>query len=182
MLKNILYFCRIMETGGELTQVAINVLEWSGSITDVIWNPFSSSQWFFTTIIQSPIWFRSALIISFLWIIAIIWTAKDSNARGSSFWFQALSVLFVIILGPIFGILLYISIRPQWRKWDKTPWRDVSFQSVQVCENCGNFNNIEHKYCTSCGENLQNTCRECQHKYPKCYAYCPHCGAPRLEE
>ena len=181
MKKTFYIFCEIMETGG-LAQATIALIEWSGNITDVVWNPFSWSEWFITTILQSPIRLRSTLIICFLRIIAIIWTAKDSGARHPSFRFQLLSVLFVVILGPIFGILLYIAIRPQWWKWDKSSWRDVSFQSVQICENCGNFNNIEHKYCTSCGENLQNTCRECQHKYPKCYAYCPHCGAPRLEE
>jgi hypothetical protein len=181
VVKTFYIFCEYMETW-DLAQTAINILEWSWDITDVIWNPFTSPEWILGTILWSPIRLRSTLILCFLWIVAIIWTAKDSGARSSSLWFQFLSVLLVVALGPVFGILLYVAIRPQWWKWDKTPWRDTSFQSIQVCDNCGNFNNIEHKYCTSCWESIQDTCRECQNKYPKCYAYCPHCGAPRLEE
>jgi len=167
---------------GQLAQTAIEILEWNGDITDVIWNPFTSLSWFFGEILGNPIRFWSTLVIFFIRLIAIIWVIKDSTARSSSFWFHFLSVLFVIVLGPIFGVLLYVAIRPQWWKWDKTPRRDILFQSIQVCENCGNFNDIEHKYCTSCGESLQNTCRECQNSYPKSYAYCPFCGAPRLED
>lgn len=170
-----------METG-ELAQTTIAILEWSWNITDIIWNPFTSSQWFFSVIFNNPIWLWLALVIFFLRICALTWTIKDACSRSSSFWFQLLATILIIILWPIFGLLLYIAIRPQWRKWDKTPRRDTFFQNIQVCENCGNFNKIDHACCTSCGESLQTSCRECHHKYPKSYAYCPHCGAPRLEE
>ena len=179
--KTFYLFCESMETG-DLAQTTIAILEWSWDITDIIWNPFTSSEWFFWVIWNNPVWRWSALIIFFLRICALIWTIKDSNARSSSFWFQLLSALCVIILGPIFGLLLYIAIRPQWWKRDKTPRRDTLFQNIHVCENCWNFNQIDHAYCTCCGENLQTSCRECQQKYSKSYAYCPHCGAPRLEE
>ena len=56
--------------------------------------------------------------------------------------------------------------------------RDTLFQKIQECENCGEFNQIDHMYCTSCGESLHTTCRECQCKYSKSYSYCPNCGAP----
>ena len=174
-------FCDFMETW-ELAQATIAILEWSWNIEEIIWNPFSSSGWFMNTILQNSIWFWLSIIIFFLWLCALIWVIKDANARSSSFWFQLFSALLVIILTPIFWVLLYIAIRPQWLKRDKTPWRDVAFQQIQVCENCWNFNNISNDYCTSCWENLQNTCRECQKKYSKVYAYCPHCWAPRLEE
>lgn len=167
---------------GELTQAAIAILEWSGNVSDIIWNPFTSSDWFFATIMWNSIRFWPALVVFFLRICALIRTIKDANARSSSFWFQALAVLLVIILGPIFGILLYIAIRPQWWKRDKTPRREAIFQQSQVCENCWKFNQIDHACCTSCGESLQNSCRECQQKYSKSYSYCPYCGAPRLEE
>jgi len=170
-----------METW-ELAQTAISLLESDWNISDVIWNPFNSSEWLLNVILNNPVRLRSTIIVFFLWIISLIWTIKDANARSWSFWFPFLSAIIVILLTPIFGLPLYIAIRPQWWNWDKTPWRNTLFQSIQVCENCGNFNNIEHAYCTSCWEILQNTCRECQNLYPKCYAYCPHCGAPRLEE
>jgi hypothetical protein len=182
VLKKTFYiFCEIMETG-ELTQAAINVLEWSGDITDVISKPFTSSEWFFSTIFQSDIRLWSAIVILLILISALIWVVKDANARSSSFWFQCLSAIIVLLFTPVFGILLYIAIRPQWYKWDKTAWRDTLFQNSQICENCWEFNHINNLYCTSCGESLCSTCRECETKYSRNYSYCPHCGAPRLED
>lgn len=170
-----------METG-EFAQTAINILEWSWDLTDVIWNPFASSEWFLDTILTNSVWFRSAIVIFLLRLAILIWVVKDSSARSSSFWFQLLAVLLVIAFTPIFWLLLYIAIRPQWWKWDKTPWRDTLFQKFQNCENCWELNQIDHLYCTSCWEALHTTCRECQHKYSKSYAYCPNCWAPQLEE
>ena len=181
MKKTFYIFCETMETG-ELAQVAINVLEWSWDITDVIWNPFSSIEWFFSTIRDSTFRFRTALIIFFVWLSILIWVVKDANARSSSFWFQLLAVFLIVAFTPVFWLLLYIAVRPQWWKWDKTPWRDTLFQKTQICENCWEFNQTNHLYCTTCWESLHTTCRECQTKYSKNYSYCPNCGAPHLEE
>lgn len=166
-----------METG-ELTQAAINLIEWSENI----WNIIPSSDWFFSSIFQNNIRLWSAIVIFLIRIAALIWVIKDANARSSSFWFQFLSVIIVLLFTPIFWILLYIAIRPQWWKWDKTAWRETLFQTAQVCENCWEFNNIDNLYCTSCWESLHTICRECQTKYSKNYSYCPKCGAPSLEE
>jgi len=170
-----------METG-QLAQVAIDIIDWSWDIADAIWNPLSSSEWFLDSIINNPIRLRFVLVISFFRLIALIRTIKDSNARSSSILFQILSALIVMILGPVFWLLLYIAIRPQWWKWDKTPWRDISFLNIQICENCEHYNHIENSYCTNCWEYLQSECRECQSIYPKSYLYCPDCGAPNLQE
>lgn len=170
-----------METG-DFAQTAINIIEWSWNITDVIWNPFTSAEWVLNTIIDSPFWFRTAIIIFLLWLAVLIRTIKDASARSSSFWFQLISVLLIIGFTPIIWLLLYIAIRPQWWKRDKTPRRDTLFQKTQTCENCWEFNKIDHLYCTSCWESLHTTCRECQNKYSSSYSYCPNCGAPRLEE
>lgn len=132
-------------------------------------------------IFQNSVWFWVALLIFFFWILALVWTIKDSNARSYSFWFVFLSALCVILLTPILGIPLYVAIRPQWWKWDKVSWRNNQFLHIQSCENCGNDNLIENKCCTFCGERLTTVCRECQKEYSKSYDYCPECGAPRLE-
>ena len=167
-----------METG-ELAQAAINIIEWNPNLIE---NPFTSGQWFFSTIFQNNIRLWSAIVIFLIRIAALVRVIKDANARSSSFWFQFLSAVIVLLFTPIFGILLYIAIRPQWWKWDKTAWRDAIFQQTQVCENCWEFNQIENLYCTSCWESLTTTCRECQTRYSKNYSYCPNCGAPSLEE
>ncbi len=168
-----------METG-ELAQAAINILEWSWDIVDVIWNPLTSSEWFLNTIMQSSFRFRTAIIIFLLRLAVLIWVIKDSNARSSSLGFQLLAIFLIIAFTPIFWLILYIAIRPQWWKRDKTPRRDNLFQKTQECENCWELNQIDNLYCTTCWESLHTTCRECQHKYSNSYSYCPNCGAPQL--
>lgn len=174
-------FCEIMETW-DLTQTAIKILEWSWDITEVIWNPFTSAEWFFNTILDNSFRFRTALIIFLLRLSVLIWTIKDASARSSSFWFQLLSVFLIVGFTPIIWLLLYIAIRPQWWKWDKTPWRDALYQNTQICEECWEFNHINNLYCTKCGEPLYTICHECQNKFSGNYDYCPNCGAPSLEE
>ena len=170
-----------METG-ELAQTAINILEWTGDITDVIWNPFTSSEWFLATILQNSVRFRFAIIIFLIRLAVLIRVIKDSNARSWSFWFQLLAIFLIVAFTPIFWLILYIAIRPQWRKWDKTPRRETLYQTTQVCENCWELNRIDHLYCTSCWDSLHTTCHECQAKLSNLYSYCPNCGAPRIEE
>ena len=148
---------------------------------DTIWNPFESES-ILEGIFENDVRFWSAIVIFLIRLSVLIRVIKDANARSSSFRFQLLAVFLIVAFTPVFWLILYIAIRPQWWKWDKIPWRDNIFQSTQVCENCGELNLIQNLYCTSCGENLHISCRECQHKYSKTYWYCPNCGAPRLEE
>lgn len=143
-----------------------------------IWN---SDSWI-SFILQNEIRFRLALVIFFLWIISLIRAIKDANARSNSAWFVILAAMCIILLTPIFWILLYIAIRPQWRKWDKTPWRNNAFLHMHMCENCWEDNLINNKFCVNCGEPLQITCRECQTEYSSSYNYCPNCWAPHLED
>ena len=160
--KTFYIFCELMETGN-LAQAFISLIEWNGDTLNYV-----------------RLWF--AIIIFLLWLSVLIYVIKDANARSSSFWFPVLAAIIIILFTPIFGLILYIAIRPQWRKWDKTPWRDTLFQETQVCANCWEFNRINHMYCTSCWESLHTTCRECETKYSRNYSYCPNCGAPSLEE
>jgi hypothetical protein len=113
-----------METG-QLAQTAIDMLEWNWNITDVIPNPFTSIEWFLGSIRDSTFRFWTALAIFLLRLAILIWVVKDASARSSSFWFQLLSVFIIIAFTPIIWLILYIAIRPQWWKWDKTPWRDM---------------------------------------------------------
>lgn len=174
-------FCMVMETW-ELTQTAINILEWSWDIIDTIWNPFTSSEWFFSAIMDNSVRFRWAIVIFLLRLAILVRVIKDSTARSYSFWFQLLSVFLIIAFTPILWLILYIAIRPQWWRWDKTARRDTLFQKSQICENCWEFNQINNLYCTKCWETLHTTCHECQNKFSNSYSYCPNCGAPSLEQ
>ena len=120
-------------------------------------------------------------ILAFLWIIIIIWTAKDISARTDSSFFHIISILFVTLLTPIIWLPLYLAIRPIWYKWDKTSWRDSCLSSSCVCQNCWTLNPKEYKNCIKCWEKLVVVCKECDNEYPNEYRYCPNCWAPNIE-
>lgn len=128
------------------------------------------------------VWLSVVLLLFFFWIVALIWTVKDSAARSDSFWFQFFSILLVIVLTPFLWLPLYIAYRPQGFKWDKSPWRTALLDKMQMCGNCKILNPIEHVCCVSCGDRLKHNCRECDELYAMQYEYCPFCGAPNIEK
>lgn len=50
--------------------------------------------------------------LAILWIAIIIWVTKDANNRSNSLLFQVFSILIVIFLTPLFGLLIYLILRP----------------------------------------------------------------------
>jgi RNA polymerase subunit RPABC4/transcription elongation factor Spt4 len=131
---------------------------------------------------RSDFWLLCCGVFCFFWIVALIWVIKDVNARTDSLGFQFLSILFILLLTPVFGLPLYMACRPQGWKWDKTLWRQILLAKLQECENCHSTVPIEHDCCVSCGHVLKVACRECWEVYARGYAYCPFCGAPHLDE
>lgn len=171
-----------------ITESSDIILNNSWAIKELIETSVSNESWvsssFISTCADIISWnFRFVLIclLFFYRIATLIRVIKDSNARSNSIFFQIISILIIICFSPIIWLPLYIAIRPQWRKRDKTPRRDEAFQNMQLCENCQHICPIDHSYCTDCWEILQWKCRECHKKYSNTYSYCPFCGAPHLD-
>ncbi len=121
------------------------------------------------------------ILFCFFWIISIIWVAKDIWKRTNNFAFIILSILLVTLLTPVFGLLLYLAIRPVNYKYDKIPRRESLAASNIECFNCNVINPLNHVFCANCGTNLMVDCKECKKKYSVNYKYCNDCGAPNLE-
>ena len=153
---------------------------WSG--VGVVLN---SSTWNWSSLFQSNgLWTIVNVILFvfiFLWIISIIWVAKDILARTQNSGLQTLSILLVTFLTPILGLPLYFVIRPVYYKKDLIPRRESCALNLIACAYCSTLNPKEYECCISCGEKLKISCKECGHQYPHAYAYCPICGAPNIE-
>ena len=121
------------------------------------------------------------IVLLFLWIIAIIRTAKDVIARSNNAGLQVVSILLVTFLTPILGLPVYFIIRPVSYKKDRIPWRESCALNLTACGNCTTLNPREYECCIACGEKLKIVCKECGKEYPQAYAYCPICGAPNIE-
>lgn len=50
--------------------------------------------------------------VGILWIALILWVTKDITNRTNNMGFQILSISMLIFLTPIFGLPLYILVRP----------------------------------------------------------------------
>ncbi len=50
--------------------------------------------------------------LAFLWIAIILWVTKDIIHRTSNMLHQILAISSVIFLTPLFGLLIYLIIRP----------------------------------------------------------------------
>lgn len=127
---------------------------------------------FYTTIV---------VLFVFLWIISIIWVAKDVSARTNSVLLQIIAIVLVTFFTPIVWIPLYHIIKPIWYKKDKMPWREACITNATVCGKCRMLNAKEHKCCINCGTKLMIKCKECNKEYPHNYRYCPKCGWPNIE-
>lgn len=127
-------------------------------------------------------WLIGALLFCFFWVTALIWVIKDVNARSDNLGFQFISVVFVLVLTPLLGLPLYLALRPQGWKWDKTPWRHALLAKLQTCKNCHQLMPVEYDCCVQCGCALKVVCRECGAFYADEYEYCPFCGAPHLDD
>lgn len=120
-------------------------------------------------------------VLIFLWVVAIVWTARDISARSGNLLLQILSVLFVTFLTPILGLPLYFAMRPVAYKKDRIPRREAAASQLIVCYNCKTFNPKGYTCCVACGEHLKVKCKQCHVEYPHDYSYCPECGAPNIE-
>lgn len=117
----------------------------------------------------------------FLWIITIVWVAKDISARTNSSLLQVISILLVTFLTPIIGLPLYHIIKPIGYKKDKLPRREACLTNSTPCQNCGMLNAKEHKCCINCWKKILIKCKECSTEYPHNYQYCYKCGGPNIE-
>ena len=79
-------------------------------------NPYIELLWNTITI---EFMIKFAVVYFFIvWIALIIWVARDVAVRSSSRVFQALCVLFMILLTPL-GIFLYLLVRPGKSMYEK---------------------------------------------------------------
>lgn len=122
------------------------------------------------------------IIVGILWLLCLNRAVKDAIARSDNGWFIFITVLLIIFLTPVFGLPVYISIRPIGYKRDKTPRRDMIELSWVLCGNCWALQSITHQCCTKCWETLVQVCRECSQKHSSSFDYCDVCWAPNIEK
>lgn len=122
--------------------------------------------------------------LAILWIAIIIWVTKDANNRSNSLPFQVFSILIVILLTPLFGLLIYLIIRPSKTLTEKYLEQsqiqllneEEQKEEQEKCSTCQAFVDKDHIFCGNCGTKLKKACPYCKKPYNADWTTCPYCG------
>lgn len=113
-----------------------------------------------------------------LWVALIIWVARDSVGRSRNLIFQVVTILLVILLN-IFGLVIYLIIRPQKtlvEKYHEDIERKALAELEEACHHCSRPLPLEFQYCPACGTEARNACKHCKKLVSKGWSICPYCG------
>lgn len=122
--------------------------------------------------------------LAILWIAVIIWVSKDANNRSSSLFFQVFSILIVIILTPLFGLLIYLIIRPSKTLTEKYLEQaqmqilneEEKKENLEKCPRCEICIHKDYTFCPHCSLKLKKNCFSCKKPYNVSWQICPYCG------
>lgn len=136
-------------------------------------------------IFESPIfdWVIKGVLIylGVLWFAIIIWVGRDIINRTNNILFQV-SVILMNIALPVFGLILYLIIRPGKtlleKYYEELEYNFLSEQASddEECAKCEASISPDFLYCPSCAEKVKNNCWNCDHVYLSRYVVCPYCG------
>ena len=119
--------------------------------------------------------------LAVLWFAMVVWVARDVINRSNNILFQVSMILLNIVL-PVFGLILYMIIRPSrtlMEKYDDE--HEYGFLNEHAledehCSRCEEKLASDFLYCPSCTEKVRNSCSGCKHVYLSKYVVCPYCG------
>lgn len=118
------------------------------------------------------------LYLAALWVALIVWVTRDAIHRSSNVVFQIIAVLLNIFL-PIFGLILYLIIRPEKTLLEKYH-EDLEYRLLEggddICYACGTPVKEGFAFCPNCGEELNEKCPECKKESSRRWKICPYCG------
>lgn len=121
------------------------------------------------------------IYLGILWFAIVIWVGRDIINRTNNVLFQVAVILINIIL-PVFGLILYLIIRPSKTLLEKY-YEELEYNFLaehahdeEKCPRCEAVLSAEFLYCPSCSEKVKSSCWNCKHAYASRYTVCPYCG------
>jgi RNA polymerase subunit RPABC4/transcription elongation factor Spt4 len=117
------------------------------------------------------------IYVTFFWVALIIWSTRDIINRTNNIFFQIFAILLNTLL-PIFGLVIYLLIRPNKTLLDKyyDELEIKAFIDNNNCNKCSSVLKEEHCFCPQCGETIKTECIHCHQFSLLDYIFCPLCG------
>ncbi|HRI35875.1 MAG TPA: hypothetical protein PK765_02125 [bacterium] len=161
----------------------------SGASQSFFGSAVSLYESFFTDLSVDSI-IRMVIIYAFvIWAAFVIWVIKDITNRTTSILLQVFSILLVIALTPLFGLPIYLLIRPASTLFERSYYEEYDeddealiHPSVHSCPKCSYIVEERFRYCPACGFECTTECTACGERIREgrtTVKHCPHCGKPR---
>lgn len=121
------------------------------------------------------------------WGALVVWVIKDVTNRTTNVFFQVIAILLVLLFTPIFGLPVYLLIRPRSTIFEQY-YENVELESLEneeqthTCFACDALIEKDFHYCPHCRAELRTECAWCKHLIQKNWALCPYCGADQKKE
>ena len=127
-------------------------------------------------------WISTAFLayIAVLWIALILWVTKDITNRTNNILFQILCISLVIFLTPVFGLVVYLLVRPgrtlSDHYYEEMETELFHSEDPFSCSHCHSKVDMSFIYCPNCGEKNKAPCISCKKEIPGSWHCCAHCG------
>lgn len=124
------------------------------------------------------------LYLCVLWIAIILWVTKDITNRTNNVVFQIICISLVIFLTPIFGLVIYLIVRPAKTLIEQyyedfeidLMNNDAEVKEVEHCPFCNAKTSASFNYCTLCAKEIVKDCSKCKKSVRVNWVACPYCG------
>lgn len=119
------------------------------------------------------------VLLVILYVLSIIWVARDANLRGTYWYIWA-----VVALIPVAGVIAYCLLRPPLLLIDRDEQeleiaiKQRELQKYGECASCGYPVEADFVLCPNCHQRLKNLCGTCHHALEPSWSVCPYCTTP----
>jgi len=121
------------------------------------------------------------------WGALVVWVIKDITNRSTNLFLQIISILLVLAFTPLFGLPIYLLIRPRSTIFEQY-YENVELETLETeeqthyCFACNAIIEKDFHYCPHCRVELRVECASCKHLIQKNWQLCPYCGVEQVAE
>lgn len=121
-----------------------------------------------------------------IWGAFIIWVIKDITNRTTNILIQSLSIFIILFFTPIFGLPIYLLIRPratlfeQYYEEEEEKELIDDLEELYHCPGCSHTVSRDFKFCPKCAFELTVSCPSCRKQIHTDWALCPYCGEKNI--
>lgn len=121
------------------------------------------------------------IVLGLVWLAVAVWAYRDYCRRSRSMaW--AIAVLLLVLLAPVFGLIIYLVLRPPetlMQRYNRTLQQEVWLQQIEtapVCPGCALPVERHWLVCPECHVTLRRPCPRCGERLALDWQLCPACA------